>query len=99
MSLLGMIPSSLYRPAGLSTTMPGLQAAASFSSSPTMQERPQAAKQFMVPAPAEKKRIELYSPVRRTIKGYSISAIIQQQKRLLDWRLNLNSCSVLVHAD
>jgi hypothetical protein len=53
--------------------MPGLQAAASFSSSPAMQERPQAAKQFMIPAPAEKKRIELYSPVSRTIKGYSIS--------------------------
>jgi hypothetical protein len=78
MSHFGMLPSSLYSPAGLSTTMPGLQAAASFSASPVVQERPQAAKQFMIPAPAEKKRIELYSPVSRTIKGYSISAIRQQ---------------------
>jgi solute carrier family 25 phosphate transporter 3 len=62
MSLFGMIPSSLYSPAGMSSTMLGQQATASFSSSPVVQERPQAAKQFMIPAPAEKKKIELYSP-------------------------------------
>jgi hypothetical protein len=97
MSLFGMIPSSLYSPAGMSSTMLGQQATASFSSSPVVQERSQAAKQFMIPAPAEKKKIELYSPVSGTNKGYSISAIKLLPHHPLDVRLVLNCCSALYH--
>lgn len=88
MSLLGMIPSSLYSPAGFGANMPSLQTAASFSSSPVVQERPQAAKQFMIPAPAEKKRIEMYSPVSRASQGYSIEAIRRIQDPIA-WRIML----------
>ena len=56
MGLLDLLPSSLYTAAGASTALIG----SSMASSPveTAPQRPR----FMVPAPAEQKKIKLYSP-------------------------------------